>query len=120
MLRPLPTDMERESESVLAEDSTGALERFRMPPSRKDELEKEGWRAAEYVCTEMLEVMMAVMDQRGWLYHSMSGNWKIVNMAELGTTYINLHCNKYFSIFLYVRYIHTYKFTLNKLYIPKV
>lgn len=67
MFRPFPTDMERESESVLAEDSTGALERLRMPPSRKDELEKEGWRPAEYVCTEMLEVMMAVLEQRWWL-----------------------------------------------------
>lgn len=74
MLRPLPTDKERDNESVLAEESTGALERPRMPPSRKDELEKEGWRAAEYVCTEMLEVMMAVRDQTAWQYHSMSGN----------------------------------------------
>lgn len=76
MLRPLPTDKERESESVLAEESTGALERLRMPPSFKEELEKEGWRAAEYVCTEMLEVMVIVMDQMGWLYHSMSDNWE--------------------------------------------
>lgn len=50
---------------MLVEESTGALEWPRMPPSRKEELEKEGWRAAEYVCTEMLEVMMAVMDRRG-------------------------------------------------------
>lgn len=76
MLRPLPTDIERERESVLAEDSTGPLERLQIPPSRKEELEKEGWCAAEYVCTEMLEVMMMMMDKRGWLYHSMSGIWK--------------------------------------------
>lgn len=68
--------MERESESVLVEDSAGALERLRTPPSFKEVLEKEGWRAVEYVCTEMLEVMMAVRDRMGSLYHSMSGNWK--------------------------------------------
>lgn len=106
LLRPLPTDMERESESVLAEDSTGALERLRMPPSRKDELEKEGWRAAEYVCTEMLEVMMTEMDQTGQLFHSVSGNWKKNNMAELATAHKNLYCNKNLHIFLSKIYTH--------------
>lgn len=72
-MRPLPTDMERESESVVAEESTGALERPRIPPSRKEELEKEGRWIPEYVCTEILEVMMAVMLKKWWLYHSMSG-----------------------------------------------
>ncbi|KAK1792149.1 hypothetical protein P4O66_001762 [Electrophorus voltai] len=66
MFRPLPTEADRESDSVLADErDTGALERPLFPPSRAEKLEKEGWQPTEDARTEKLEVMMAAVETGG-------------------------------------------------------
>lgn len=62
MLRPLPTETERDRDRVLADErDTGALERHRLPPSRRERLEKEGWRPTEDPRTDRLEFMISAV-----------------------------------------------------------